>query len=131
MKEVIKRFFAVLVVSTTLALLSALGISSEACTPAQVANDIKILNAVNLGCCYAEMGASVIPPGTPVEVVALDVQLACGLVDAAIPELEKIITSFESKQAALDAGSPAGATYKPAPWAVPILAAKRAAKKAP
>jgi hypothetical protein len=103
-----------------------------ACSPAQVANDIKVLNAIDVGCATAELAGSVIPPGTPVSIVAVDVAIACNIIDAGIPELEKIITSFESQPSVADAGAPvaSGATYKPAAWAVPIIAAKKAARGA-
>jgi hypothetical protein len=96
------------------------------CTAKEVAEADAIFNDADTACISAALAGSVIPAGTPVGIVAADVQVGCGLVEALVPDLEKVVASFEASQA--DAGTvpPAGAAYQPAPF----VQAKKAAKKA-
>lgn len=118
-----RSFISTLALSATIIIPFILAVGAtaaidEGCTPAQQA---QALTDIDEGCVASELAGSVIPAGTPEATVAADVEVACGLADTALPDLVKIIDSFEST-----AAPAVGATYKPAPWAVPKIAARRA-----
>ena len=89
----------------------------------------KVMTDMQIGCAAEELAESVIPTGTPIATVATDVATACDLADKLIPDLENAIAAYENGQVANGAAPAVTAQYRPAPWAVAKIAAKRAAKK--
>lgn len=89
----------------------------------------KVMTDIQIGCESEALAASVIPTGTPVAIVANDLAAACDVADALIPTLENIVATYENKQVADGTAPAAGKQYAPAPWALPKIAARRAAKK--
>jgi hypothetical protein len=117
-----RSFVANALIGASSAVLVAGAAVGVACTPAQIAQADAVFNDIQAGCMVAELAQSVIPAGTPVAIVATDVQIGCDLADALIPDIEKVIGAFEATQG--DAGPPAGAVYKPAPFALVKIRAK-------
>ena len=75
-------------------------------------------------CTDAVFATSLIPPGTPVSLVAADLTIACDFADAALPVLEDLVLAVEDAQA--DAGTDVVGPYVPSP----LVVRKRAAHAA-
>jgi hypothetical protein len=75
-----------------------------------------VFTDAQVGCETLVLATSVIPAGTLVSVVASDIQVACNIVVGLIPDIEAIVQSFESGQAA--AGVAPSGQYVPSPLVV-------------
>jgi hypothetical protein len=80
-----------------------------ACATAQ-----KVFSDIQTGCIAEALATSVIPPGTPVAMVATDVELVCDLVLDIDKDVQAAVTEYEAEEA--EAGVSA-TTYIPSPMA--------------
>ena len=128
-----KHLVSLLVVGALLGFLGAAAAAPAACGTSGAVTAVSVLNDVETACVAAMLAESIIPAGTLPSAVAPDVALACDLAEAAIPDVERIIATFMTivnASQSVDAGVAArarGLLYRPAAWAVPKIAARRAA----
>jgi hypothetical protein len=126
------RIVSTLLVSLTLSLGAAALSAEPACTPAQVQAASGVFSDLDTACIAADLAQSVIPSSVEPVSVATDIADVCGLVEAVIPDLTKVVSAFASTVSpAADAGtssSKAEAVYRQPAWAAAKIAAKRASR---
>ena len=123
------RIIPTLIVSATLGVTAAALSAEPACTPAETQAASGVFSDLDTACIAADLAQSVIPTSVEPASVAADIADVCGLVEAVIPDLTKVVTAFASTVSPSDAGAtPAGAVYRQPAWAAAKIAAKRASR---